>query len=129
MADFADGAVAVVGCDVDQERPRRPGRSLRTDFVDLAAFEFACAAHDRALDVVGRHADGFGRGDGGAQARVGFRVAAAARGNHDFLDEASERFATLGVKRRLFVLDRGPFTVSRHRKTSRVNLFMLNFRA
>ena len=61
------------------------------DFVDLAAFELAGAAHDGLLDVVGGHTDGLGRHDRRAQARIRIRIAAVARGDHDFLDDAREQ--------------------------------------
>ena len=60
VADFADRAVAVIGRDLDQHRGAAGTVAFERDFVDLAAFEFAGAAHDGALDVVGGHADGFG---------------------------------------------------------------------
>jgi hypothetical protein len=40
----------------------------------------------------------FGGQDGGAQAGIGVRIAAAAGGDHDFLDDARERFSALGVE-------------------------------
>ncbi len=109
VADIADGAVAVVGGDVDQDGGAARPVAFEHDFVDLAAFQFAGAAHDGLLDVVGRHTDGFGGQDGGAQTGVPVGIAAAARGDHDFLDNARERFSALGVKSRLFVLNGGPF--------------------
>ena len=108
MANLADGAIAIIGGDVDQH-----GRAARTvafehDLVDLAAFQFAGAAHDGFLDVVGGHADAFGRQDRRAQARIGVRIAAIARGDRNFLDDARETFSALGVESGLFVLDGRP---------------------
>ena len=93
MADFADRAVAVIGGDVDQDGGAAGPVAFEHDFVDLAAFQFAGAAHDGLLDVVGGHADGFGGQDGGAQARIPVRIAAAAGGDGDFLDDARERLS------------------------------------
>ncbi len=91
---YAAGAVALVG-----------------DLLVGDAFEFAGAALDGALDVVGGHVLGLGRGDGGAEARIAVWVSAAAGlgGYGDFLDETGEDLATFGVKRAFFVLDCGPF--------------------
>jgi hypothetical protein len=83
-------------------------------FVDLAAFELAGTAHDGTFDIVGGHADGFGGGDCGAQARVGIRIASVARGDLYFFDEPCESFAALCVKRGLLVLNGCPFTMSGH---------------
>ena len=109
MADLADGAVAVVGGHVDQHGGAARAVAFEHDFLDLPAFQFAGAAHDGLLDVVGRHADGFGGEDGGAQARIGVRIAAAAGGDRDFLDDARKTLSALGVQGRLLVLNGGPF--------------------
>jgi hypothetical protein len=114
VADIGDGAIAVVSGDIDQDGGAARPVAFEHDLFDLTAFEFAGAAHDGLLDVVGRHTDRFGGQDGGAQARIPVGVPAAARGDHDFLDNARERFSTLGVKCRLFVLNGGPFRVARH---------------
>jgi hypothetical protein len=114
VADIGDGAVAVVGGDVDQDGGAARPVAFEHDLFDLSAFQFAGAAHDGLLDVVGRHADRFGGQDGGAQARIPVGIAAAARGDHNFLDDARERFSALGVKCRLFVFNGGPFGVARH---------------
>ena len=94
------------------------GRAARTvafehDFVDLAAFQFAGAAHDGALDVVGGHADGFGGGDGGAQARDSYPGSPPLRAAIMIsLIRRVKRFPALGVEGGLFVLDRRPFGMS-----------------
>ena len=67
---------------------------------------FARAAADGALDVFGGHVRGLGVGDDGAQARIHVGIAAAgARRDRQFLDEAREDLAALGVERALLVLD------------------------
>ena len=129
MPDFADSAIAVVCCDRNQNGGAARAVAFKQDFVDLAAFEFACAAHDRALDIVGRHANGFGRGNSGPQTGIGVGVPTASGRDLNFFDEPCKRLATLGVGGGLLVLDGGPFAMSGHAETSRVNLFMLNFRA
>ena len=61
--------------------------------------------------------------DGRAQARIHVGIAAAARGNHDFLDDAGENFAALGVEGGLLVLDRRPFGVTGHSKPLSVKVY------
>ena len=109
MADFADGAIAIIGGHVHQHGGAARPVAFEHDFVDLPAFQFAGAAHDGLLDVVGGHADGLGGEDGGAETGIGIRIAAAAGGDHNFLDDARERFPALGVQCGLLVLDGRPF--------------------
>jgi hypothetical protein len=109
VADVADRAVAVVGCHVDQNGRAARAITLEHDLFDHAAFEFARAAHDGFLDVVGGHGNSLGGKDGGTQARVAIRVAAVARGDGDFLDNTRETLAAFGVRGRLFVLNGCPF--------------------
>ena len=59
VPDFADGAVAIVGGHHHQHGGAAGSITFERDFIDLAAFQFAGAAHDGALDVVGGHAGGF----------------------------------------------------------------------
>src|ERR1039457_3314062 len=112
VADFADGAIAVVGGDVDQDGGASGSVSFEHDLVDLAAFELTGATHDGLLDVVSEHAFALRRGDGGAQAGVAVGVAAIAGGDGNFLDEAGELIPALGVEGGLFVLDGRPFRMS-----------------
>ena len=79
VADFADGAIAIVGGHQHQNGGAARPVAFEHDFVDLAAFQFAGAAHDGALDVVGGHADRLGGDDGRAKPGIHVRVAAAAR--------------------------------------------------
>ena len=109
MADLADGAVAVVGSHIDQDGGAARPVAFEHHFLDLPAFQFARAAHDGLLDVVGRHADVFGGENRGAQARIAVGIAAVARGDRDFLDESREDFTALGVESRLLVLNCRPF--------------------
>src|SRR6185312_10498719 len=115
VADLADGAVAVVGSDVHEDGNAAGAVAFERELFVDGAGELAGAALDGALDVVRGHVLGFGGEHGGAQTRVGFHVAAAgAGGDGNFLDQAGENLAAFGVGGRLFMLDRGPFTVSRH---------------
>ena len=115
VADLTDGAVAVVGGDVHEDGDAAGAVALQGElFIDDAG-ELAGAALDGALDVVGGHVLRLGGEHGAAQAGIGVGVAAAgAGGDGNFLDQAGEGFAALGVGGRLFMLDRGPFGVSRH---------------
>ena len=113
MADFAHRAIAIVGGHQHQHRRAARPVAFKRDFIDLAAFQFAGAAHDGALDVVGGHAGGLGGADSFAKTRVHVRVAAAAAGgNHNLFDDAGKRFTALGVGGGLFVLDGRPFGMS-----------------
>ncbi len=99
VADFADGAVFVVGEDFDDERDATRAVALIGDLLVGDAFELAGAALDGALDVVGWHVLCFGGGDGSAETGVAVRIATAAGlGSYgDFLDQAGEDLATLRV--------------------------------
>ena len=84
--------------------------ALEHHFVERFAFELPCAAQDRAFDIVIGHVFVLGGADCGAQARVGDGIAAAgARSDGELADNLGEDFATLGVRSRLLMLDRGPF--------------------
>jgi hypothetical protein len=80
--------------------------------IDLAALQFAGAAHDGFFDVIGGHAGAFGCQDRRTQAGIGVRVAAVARGDHDFFDDARETFSALGVQGGFFMLDGRPFRMA-----------------
>src|ERR1022692_4542594 len=84
-------------------------RMIEEVMFDHAAFQFAGAPHDGFLDVVGRHGCGFGRENGSAQTGVAIRVAAAAGGDRDFLDNARETLPAFGVRGRLFMFNGCPF--------------------
>jgi len=81
-------------------------------FIDLATFKLARASHDRFLDVVGGHGNGLRRRDRRPKAGIAIRIAAAARGNGDFLNESGKKFAALRVGGSLFMLDGCPFRVA-----------------
>ena len=98
MSADAAGAVGLVG-----------------DFFVDDAGQLAGAALDRLLDVVGGHVDFLGLRDDRAQARVHARVAAAvAGGDGQFLDDARENLAALGIGRALLVLNRVPLGMAGH---------------
>ena len=73
MADFADRAVAIVGRYLDQDGDAARAVAFKRDLFVSDAGQLAGAALDGALDVVGRHVLGLGRGHRGAQARILFR--------------------------------------------------------
>src|SRR5439155_24722911 len=93
--------------------------TLERKFFVIYPRQFACATLDGTLDVIGGHVLGLGCGDRGAQSRISVGVAAIFRSNADFLNNAGEDLAALGVKCTLFVLDCGPFLVAGHGYTSR----------
>ena len=109
VADLAYRAVAVVGQYIHNDGHAAGAVALEGDLLVVDAFQFAGAALDGALDVVLRHIFGLGRQNRGAQPGIGVRVAAALGGNRDFLEQAGEYLAALGIQRALLVLDCGPF--------------------
>ena len=95
--------------DIDDDGDAAGAVALKGDLFVADAFQLAGAALDGALDVVLRHVLGLGGQNGGAQPRIAVRIAAALGGDGDFLDQAGEDLAALGVERALLVLDCGPF--------------------
>ena len=119
VADFGDGARAVVGQAVDHDRRAADAVALVADLDVIDALKLAGALLDRVVDLVLGHVDGLALVDGHAQARVERRVAAAHLGGHgDFLGDFGERGAALFVLAALAVLDVGPFGMSGHGLTS-----------
>src|SRR3712207_1348394 len=104
MADFADGAVLVVGRNLDDDRSSAGTIALIREFVDLTAFQFAAAAHDGAFDVIGRHTDRLSGQHGSTQTRVCVGITTAPGGDHDLFDYAREHFSALRVEGSLLVL-------------------------
>src|SRR5687767_9518219 len=103
MTDLADGAIFVVGGDLDDNGRSTGSISFVMEFFYMAALEFASAAHNGALDVIGGHAHCLGGGDSRSKACIGIDVAAAARGDHDFLNQAGEHLPAFGVEGSLFM--------------------------
>jgi len=108
VADIADGSIAVIGGNHDQNGGATRAVSFKHHLVDLAAFELACAPHDGLLDVVGRHADSFGGGDRRPETGIHIGIATGAGGDHDLFDNARETFSALCVEGGFFVLDCRP---------------------
>src|SRR5207244_1028022 len=98
VAEFADGAVLVIGGHFDHDRHAAWSIALISGlFVDYAG-QLTGSALDRPLDVVGGHVLGFGIENDSAQARVGIRIAAAVAGSYgQFLDDPGEDAAALCV--------------------------------
>src|ERR1035438_7536634 len=69
----------------------------------------AAAAKDCGLDILLRHFFRFSSQNGCAQPGIAVRVAAALGGDCDFLEQAGEYLAALGIERALLVLNCGPF--------------------
>src|SRR6202044_2441907 len=104
MTDLADRPVAIVSGHVHQNRCAAGAVAFERDFVNLAAFQFASAAHDGALDIIGGDAGGLRIGDGFAKTRVHIGVAAAGTGSdHNLFDNAGKCFSALRVGGGLFV--------------------------
>ena len=113
MAQLADGSVLVIREDIDDDRgaARAVGFVLRLLVRDAGLF--ARAAANGALDVFGGHVLRLCIRDDRAQPRVHVRIAAAGAGRDgQFLDEAGENPAALGVEGALFVFDTMPLRVS-----------------
>ena len=109
MADFAGGAVLVVGEHFDDQRRAARAVGLVLRFLVGHARLLPGAAANRAIDVLARHVVGLGFSDDGPQARIHVGIAAAgARRDRQFLDQAREDLAALRVGRALLVLDGVP---------------------
>ena len=109
LADFAVGAVAVVGEDIDQDGDAAGSETFVREFVEADAIEFAGAFLDGAFDirVWHRHAACVLNGD--AQADVHAGIAAAVLGrDHDRSAQLAPQHAAFGVHGALFVLDIRP---------------------
>src|ERR1700722_143577 len=110
VTNLANGAVFVVGEDVDDEGDAAGAVALVGDLLVGDAFEFSGAALDGSLDIVGGHVLCFRRNDGSAEAGVAVGGASAGLGGDRYLfDKAGEDLATLGVCGALFMLDCRPF--------------------
>ncbi len=110
-----DGPGAVVGHEFHDDRHPAGTVSFEDPFLVIHPFDIAGALLDGPVDGVLGHVFGFGFIDGGAQARVTFRVAPADLGRHgDFLDELGENLSAFGVLCAFAVFDVRPLAVSCH---------------
>jgi hypothetical protein len=115
VAHVGDGTGAVVGHAVDDDRCAADAVTLVAHLLVMRALEPAGAALDRALDRVLRHVLVHRLVHGEAQAWIGARIAAAeSRGDGDFLDQAREDLAALGIGGGFLVLDVRPLAVACH---------------
>src|SRR5262249_55282577 len=98
FADFAGGAVAVVGEHVHQDGHAARAVAFVGDLPEGHAFAFAGAAFDGPFDVFLGHADLPRLVDGVAQLQIHFRVAAAVTGgDDDGPAELAKELTPLGV--------------------------------
>ena len=119
VADLADRPVLVVGERLNQERHAAGTVAFVGDLFVGDARLFARAAANGALDVLARHVVRLGLGDDRPQARIHVRIAAAAAGGDgQFLDEAREDLAALGIGGTLLMLDCVPLGMARHGENS-----------
>src|SRR6185369_14807130 len=109
VADFTDRAVAIVGIDIEQDRHPAGAVALERELFVGSTGQFTRAAKNGPLGVAGRKVLSLGRQDGAAQAWVGIGIAAILGGNRNFLDQAGENLASLGVQSAFFMLDCRPF--------------------
>src|SRR5690348_11866872 len=109
VANLADRAVLVVRENLDHQRHAARPVAFVGDFLVRDARFLTRPAADCTLDVLARHVVRLCLRDDGAQARVGPLVAAAVAGSdRQFLDDAREDLAALGIGGTLFMLDRVP---------------------
>src|ERR1700677_3373602 len=108
MPDLADRPVAVVGRHIYNNGHAARPIPLERNFLVAHALKLARAALDGPLDVLLRHVLSLGRQDRRAQPRIAVGVAATLGRDADFLDDAGEYLAALGIQRALLVLDCGP---------------------
>ena len=115
MAHLGDGAHAVVGHGVDDDRRAADAIALVADFLVAHAFEVAGRLVDILLDGIGRHVGRLGLFDRQPQARIHAKVAAAlARRDRDLADHAGPDLAAFFILPALAVLDVGPLGMSGH---------------
>jgi len=77
VPDFSSGAVLIVGSGFDEEGDTAWGVAFVHNFFDgAAAFEFAGAFEDGAIDVFDGHRFGAGGGDGGTESGIEAWIAA-----------------------------------------------------
>ena len=105
MPDLRDGAHAIVGLTLDKDRDAARPVAFIGDVFDGCAGDLTRAALDRVHHGVLRHVEPLGVVHRFAKPGIAERVAAAAGGNGQFLDELRERPAALSVNRSLLVLD------------------------
>ena len=109
VTDLTDRPVLVVGEGLNQQRDTAGPVPLVGDFLVRNARFLARAAANGALDVLARHVGCLGVGHDRPQARIHVDIAAAgARRDRQFLDDAGEDLAALGVEGTLLMLDCGP---------------------
>src|SRR6185437_12729461 len=110
MANFADGAIAIIGCRFDDYSDATGTVALERDFFVVRTFQLTRTALDRTLDIILRHIFCLGRGNSTTQPRIAIWISAAGPGSHcNFLDQARENLAAFSVGRALLVLNCGPF--------------------
>src|SRR5262249_8440040 len=116
VPDLADGAVSIVGHDVNNHRNAAGSVTFVLQFFDVSAFKLPGALHDRTLDIVGGHIHLFGIRDSLSQSRVAFGVSAPNTcRDGDFLDELGEHAPSLGINGAFFVFDTVPLRMAGHR--------------
>src|SRR4029434_6923667 len=122
MTDFADRAVLVVGQRLNHHRNRAwPVLFVGYLLVIHAGF-FTRATANGALDVLARHIVGLGVGDDRPEPGIDVWIAAAVTGSGgQFLDDAREGLAALGIGGTLLVLDCVPLGMARHGRNSNKN--------
>src|SRR5262249_26868865 len=113
MPDVGHGARTVVGHAIDDDRGTGDAVTLVADFLVVHALQIAGAALDRALNVVLGHVVVVRLVHRQTQAWIGRGVAAAhARCDRNFLDQARENLAALGVLLAFAVLYVCPLAVT-----------------
>ena len=106
QADFAGGAVAVVGEGIDQDGDTAGAVAFVVDLIRSGcAPEFAGAFFDGFVDGVVGHVHGAGLVDGEAKREVVIGVGAALGGDHDEACDLGPRLAAAGVDDGFFAFD------------------------
>ena len=116
MANFGNGAIAVVGHTGDHQGDAMRSVALVNDFFHGSAlFGIAGATPDGPFDIVFGHILGAGAINSELQAYIGAGVTAAlANGNDDLPGQAGEDLASFGVLRAFLAPDGCPMRMSRH---------------
>ena len=114
VADFACGAVQVIGDDLNDHGDAAGSISLVGDLLVVGAVALAGGLLDGALNVVVGHVGGLRLCDDVLQlaVQIGIRAAAGLYGDHDFAADLGKDLALCSIRLGLFILDGRPFVMS-----------------
>ena len=114
--DFGEGAVAVIGSDLDEDS-EAAGAVGGVEFLGEGGGGFVSGAFDGAFDIIIWHIGGLGFVDSESEGGVGGGIGAVSSGNGNHVADFGEDFAAFSVNDGLLSFSRRPFTMSCHKKS------------